>query len=156
MTTLTNSHKNRRRLDFTIYRTTDGIAKIPVVVAKGKYVLVSDEDIDLIERKWTFRTYATQAGFEEGTSKMHIIIAKRMLGDDFRPELLVDHINGAKFDNRRCNLRQVSTGSINVSNRRKFRNSSSRYYWVSLCQIGVWRVCRVDSRWTLARWRTVL
>lgn len=50
----------------------------------------------------------------------------------------IDHINGIKEDNRKCNLR-VATRSQNIANSKKSRGTS-KYKGVSFCkQTGKWR-----------------
>lgn len=54
-------------------------------------------------------------------------------------DLVVDHINGDKFDNRKENLR-VTTQGNNVRNQRIRSDNTSGYKGVSFCKImGKWR-----------------
>lgn len=96
--------------------------------SSGHCFFVDDEDFSVLsEYKWHVlvgkdgHLYANSS--EVGL--MHRFISKPTNG------MLVDHINGNGFDNRRKNIR-VCTATQNQANRRLNRNSSSGYkgvYW---------------------------
>jgi hypothetical protein len=50
---------------------------------------------------------------------------------------IVDHINNNRDDNRNCNLRIASAG-LNVHNKTKNKNASSKYFGVYLRKNGKW------------------
>jgi len=87
-----------------------------LTLTKGAVTLVDDEDFDeLNNNKWCLSTngYAHRS-FDLNRKRTHLylhrVIAKPSQGME------VDHINGDKLDNRKCNLR-VCTSSQNKCNR---------------------------------------
>lgn len=100
-----------------------------IQLTQGKVTIVDDEDYEfLIQWKWYCRNgYAVR---NEGKFPnrfcvhMHRIIAKTP------DELLTDHINRNKLDNRRANLRAV-TNEQNLLNRGIISNNTSGYKGVS-------------------------
>lgn len=65
--------------------------------------------------------------------RLHRIIMSAALGE------IVDHINGNPLDNRRCNLRIVSS-TINNQNAKKRRDGvTSSYKGVHLAEMGKWK-----------------
>jgi hypothetical protein len=96
-----------------------------ILLNQGKIALVDDEDYDLIlTRKWYFEgryvkmTNKSRVGSE--SMYMHRFILPTKRGYD------IDHINGDKLDNRKCNLR-IATRSQNTYNRGKLSNNTSGY-----------------------------
>lgn len=81
-------------------------------------VLLDDED-----REWAegWKWYVNASGYVvRGRRKsdppgsvcsvrMHRVILERKLGRPIKPGMVCDHINSVKTDNRRCNLREVTT-----------------------------------------------
>jgi hypothetical protein len=100
------------------------------VNVKGKVVLIDLEDSVLFEsRTWRINDYGyvysskTRIGH-----KKQIFLHRFILG--YSGELLVDHINRNKLDNRKSNLRLV-TATQNVANSVKQNNCSSKYKGVA-------------------------
>lgn len=104
----------------------------PITITRGQVALVDDEDyVWLSQWKWqaipgkSGTMYAkrrgnVRKGDKAQTVLMHRVILNSPLGFD------VDHINGNGLDNRRSNLRVVTT-SQNLANRRRFKNNRSGY-----------------------------
>ena len=83
----------------------------------GNYVLVDSFIYDTVAKiKWyeTTNGYACHYVKKNGKNKYHAMHRLIMMMDD--PNLLVDHINGNKLDNRLCNLRPINK-SFNAVNR---------------------------------------
>lgn len=96
-----------------------------IQLPNGRLAIVDDEDYErLMLRGWFYSGgYAARKirkGLKITEEKMHRVIVGAPDG------LEVDHINGNKLDNRRCNLR-VCTHEQNMANRRKHHNNTSGY-----------------------------
>ena len=95
--------------------------KIPLT--QGKYALVDDQDYDRLvaEGSWHFDRYAKRVN-KRVVTYMHRVVMGSPVDEQ------VDHINGDKLDNRRCNLR-VCTCSENLANRHVSRNKYRGVSW---------------------------
>lgn len=105
--------------------------KIPLT--KGKFALITESDQWVCKWLWMAdgkNRYASRSAYPNGkhgkivSLKMHREILKPSVGME------VDHINGNGFDNRRCNLREV-TKSQNQRWSGKHCISSSRFKGVT-------------------------
>ena len=121
------------------------------ITANERYTLVDDEDYEYLNQfKWSM----TKKGYVQGyigkkTTKfgnvrnmqMHRVI----MFDKLKSGVFVDHINGNKLDNRKCNLRLCNL-TENNRNRGKihFKQSQS----VVSKYKGVW--------WDRTKWRTAI
>lgn len=86
-----------------------------IKISQNKEVLVDDEDFELLMKyRWSYsHGYAKRGTFRNKIKKsyyMHREIMGSPGGFD------IDHINGNKLDNRKCNLRVVPH-SVNINNR---------------------------------------
>lgn len=90
---------------------------------------VDKEDILLLI---PFNWYVNQAGYVETCiSGKAFSVHRIILGNNIPKGMVVDHINGNKLDNRKCNLR-ICTARQNSYNRGKPRGKySSKYKGVS-------------------------
>lgn len=92
---------------------------IEIPITKGCHALIDDEDLNKISPfHWSYHGdgYAARGYHENGKLvilKMHQAILGKQ-ADGF----VIDHINGNKLDNRRCNLRVV-TQQQNTFNMKK-------------------------------------
>ena len=111
---------------------------IRIPITKGQVAVVSPEDADLAELRWTaqFHTsgdyYATRNPKVNGKSKktyLHRVILERMLGRPLTKGEECDHIDLNKLDCRRCNLR-LSNHTQNNRNKRKSGVNKSGYIGV--------------------------
>ena len=102
-----------------------------IPLTQGQYAIVDDEDYEELSKfkwhaKWDHETHSFYArrtfrlpGRKWRTEQMH----RRILGLERGDKLQVDHINHKTLDNRRANIRIVTT-SQNQHNR-----IAKGYYW---------------------------
>ena len=91
---------------------------ITLKLSQGKTTIIDDIDEDLTAQKWCVRVNKYAGRRENGTGRglmLHRIILERILGRSLRSDEYVDHINGDTLDNRRINIRPV-TSSQNIMN----------------------------------------
>jgi hypothetical protein len=93
---------------------------------QSKFAIVDAEDYDWLNQwKWSYSRYAIRTTKEDRrTISMHRFIMDAPEGME------VDHINGDKLDNRRCNLR-ICTHQQNTCSRHRSTKKSSKYQGVS-------------------------
>lgn len=122
-----------------------------IQLTQGKFAIIDDEDWDkeltttvcgegvttrICDRKWfAVRTkrsifYAAGAVLVKKNLKRQLLIHRLILGIPPSPKFEVDHINQNGLDNRKSNLRWVTT-SQNVLNGRIQNSHSSKYIGVS-------------------------
>lgn len=104
-----------------------------ITISQGKTVIVDDEDYArLAIHRWSCRGtgYAIR-GFRKNGTIQYLKMHHAVVGKPPK-SYVVDHINGNRLDNRKCNLRFV-TNQQNLFNRQKIvkENSSSHYKGVS-------------------------
>ena len=97
-----------------IIRNEDGIAFIPIKYKDEKYECLVDDD------KWHDLTYNMSWCYSNGYAQTDSLgkekkLLQRYLYEQYKPEkditnLKIDHINRNKFDNRMCNLEEVTDG----------------------------------------------
>lgn len=102
-----------------------------IELTKGKKTLVDDEDYEFInQHKWHLSSH----GYAVRTTKTPSVAGKRhgkMIGMhrvilNTPSDMVVDHINGNKLDNRKSNLRNC-TQAQNCQNQGLRRNNTSGY-----------------------------
>lgn len=110
-----------------------------IELTQGKYTLVDDEDYEfLITKKWHFRKgkgvegYAIHSLHISGSGKERVQIKLRMhrILAGATDEREVDHINGNTLDNRKVNLRLVTSqqNKMNQSVRRSKSGFKGVYF----------------------------
>lgn len=107
-----------------------GRDKIPLT--KGKYALIDEDMYDYL-MQWVWNCshfgYAVRSTYDKETKKNgKVQMSRQILGTN--NDLQVDHINGNKLDNRRCNLREC-TAKQNKMNSPSQKNTTSCYLGVS-------------------------
>lgn len=88
-----------------------------IELSKGHVAIVDDEDfLELAQYKWCIGghgyAYRAMKNCESHPRKV-IYMHRAILGDI--PGMVIDHINGNKLDNRRCNLRHATRGQNNAN-----------------------------------------
>lgn len=122
--------------------------------------LVDDEDYDLynayLGKRWYFgsKGYATMIHYStecKGERKQYFL---HRLINNTPDDMITDHINGNRIDNRRCNLRSVDR-SGNILNGKKFTSNTAGYRVVYFRRGWfVPRICINGKRYTLGSYKT--
>lgn len=100
-----------------------------IQLTKGQVAIVDDEDFErLAQWRWHLVT-AGYAGRRIGNRK--VLMHRIIIGEGNCWLMDIDHKNGNRLDNRRCNLR-VCTRSQNHQNRRMMSNNTSGFKGVAL------------------------
>lgn len=96
-----------------------------IKLTKGKVTLVDDEDYDrLTHFKWNCdEGYAKRMTYKHGEKRKHITIGHEILGVNPGREVIIDHINRDRLDNRKENLRicNYQKNSLNRPHKNRFR-----------------------------------
>lgn len=107
----------------------NGVSKC--ILPNGKYFLFDTEDMDVIKsHKWNIppSDYVETTIYKDGKQsvcRLHRALLNAPKG------LYVDHINGKRCDNRKCNLR-IATNKENIRNQTLSRANKSGYKGVWL------------------------
>jgi hypothetical protein len=107
--------------------------EIIVPLSQNKYTIISWQDAELDSNSWCLGSggYAVRhnpAG--KANICLHRVVMSRVLGRALEEYEFVDHIDGDKLNNRRENLRLV-TSKQNSRNRRISKNNTSGYKGVT-------------------------
>jgi hypothetical protein len=103
---------------------------------KNKFALIDDEDfIKVNQYKWQLSNQGYAKSVTRGSHSTRKYLLMHRFITDFGEE--IDHINGDKLDNRRENLRQV-TSSMNSWNRNKMAISDG-YHTLTSQYKGVYK-----------------
>ena len=96
-----------------------------VPLTKNQFAIIDEEDDPWIgQYKWFCSAYGYAVrGADKGGRRTILYMHRVILGTS--PGIQVDHINGNRLDNRRCNLREVTSAQNKYNMRR--RGGSSRY-----------------------------
>jgi hypothetical protein len=104
-----------------------------IPLTKGYSTVVDDEDYEgIIKHRWFANVnskWVSARRFEYNQGKRIGIYLHRQIVNA-KPGEYVDHINGDKLDNRKCNLR-ICTNAQNTYNQRAKSNNKSGYKGVS-------------------------
>jgi hypothetical protein len=104
-----------------------------IYLGLGRFTIVEPRDYYLIRRfKWFVHgngsnLYAARSALTDDLRSRIIYLHRQLMSPP--AGLVVDHRNCDSLDNRRANLRVV-TQAVNMRNRRKRKNTSSRYIGV--------------------------
>lgn len=107
-----------------------------ILIKPDKFAVVDDEDYEWLNQwKWHLNR-----GYVTTTMSMHQLVCGSILKGHKRH---IDHINGCKNDNRRCNLR-ICTPSQNHANQKKQKGR-----WTSQYKGVIWDKSRKKWRATI-------
>lgn len=114
-----------------------------IKLTKGRYALVDDEDFEFLQ-KWSWHTdhdrYAVCKDSPTSVLYMHRLLMNAPKG------IVVDHINGDGFDNRKGNLRLCTHGQ-NIANSKISKNSKTGYKGVSFHEAESKYNCFIQRTW---------
>lgn len=120
-----------------ITRNADNIAVIHILNKKKEIVaktMVDDDDYILLDKY----SFSLSEGYACGIINHKHIKLARYIMKCTDTNKIVDHIDGNKLNNQKCNLRIISRKE-NCQNKLSFKNSSSKYIGVSRCKAsGMW------------------
>ena len=106
-----------------------------IPLSQGKFAKVDDDDFQRISKyKWSYiNGYAKRAQYREDGERRLYGLHRFIMGLSMESDLMVDHINGDKLDNRKENLRICTKGQNNNNHGPKNRlgKSTSKYKGVS-------------------------
>ena len=118
--------------DRQIHRGRFIVVKKIEIVNNSVVTLVDDEDFQIVNQyKWYLDTNGyvgtgITTDEEKYTLRIHRLVMRLQRTD----KVDVDHINGNKLDNQRCNLR-ICTRSQNIANSKKHKDCSSKFKGVT-------------------------
>lgn len=96
-----------------------------IQLTQNKIALVDDNDFEYLSQ-WKWRAHFNRKNWYALYGKDGLRMHRLLLSLSKNDKRQVDHINGNGLDNRRCNLR-VCTCQQNTRNRKKHKNSASKY-----------------------------
>ena len=82
---------------------------------KLKTYKIDIEDVDFVKNHKCFTHKITGYAIFKDENKKNIALHKYLTNTQYHPELIVDHINRDKTDNRKCNLRITSNVENNLN-----------------------------------------
>lgn len=90
-----------------------------ITLSDGSVMMVDDDSFDFVNRwKWKRHVngYACRTGWDKERQTWTCILVHRLLmGETASRQIVIDHINGNKLDNRKENLRIVSQTQNNYN-----------------------------------------
>ncbi len=109
-----------------------------IELTQGRVTIVDDEDFEwLAQWRWNYYKERTHGGYAHRTTsgaggiKRHHLLMHREIMSPIPDGMEIDHINGDKLDNRRCNLR-FATRQQNRHNCSRYSNSTTGIKGVAL------------------------
>lgn len=113
-----------------------------IETTSGKEILVDEDDLDVLMRhSWS----VSNTGYAQAKIAGHVRHMHRFLLGIADTNIQVDHINGDKLDNRRCNLR-TCTKAENMQNRGLHKNNKSGHAGVEIRKCGFCAKIKVNNK----------
>lgn len=106
------------------------VKEIREMIVGGKTVLLDEEDYQKIPKKGWYLITNRPAKRMRLNDRLKVVYMHRLIIKT-TPDKMIDHINGNKLDNRKCNLR-ICNNSQNLANHKKYSNNKSGFtgvYW---------------------------
>lgn len=116
-----NAERIKKQRKFNEYKIVDGYVKVKL--NDENYMLCDIEDWERLNGHYWFMNdagYAVCETMKTGTLRFHKLVTGTTA------EVIIDHINRNKLDNRKCNLR-IATASVNAINRGLQSNNTTGY-----------------------------
>jgi flagellar basal body P-ring protein FlgI len=97
--------------------------------------IIVDENMKylLLEKKWRISHFGYAVHSYREASKVKTIRIHRVILGVTDPKVIIDHINGNKLDNRKCNLRIVTVSQNAMNSKKTNKPTTSIYKGVSKC-----------------------
>lgn len=106
-----------------------------IPLSQGKFAIIDEEDFERVSKyKWSYiNGYAKRAMVREDGKRRLYPLHRFIMGIPPESDLMVDHINFDRLDNRKQNLRTCTKGQNNYNHGPKDRlgKSTSKYKGVS-------------------------
>ena len=120
-------------------------------ILDGHKVLIDDDDLHIVSRySWRATSIRGKTYIRSGTTrcgeKIHFFLHREILGLSKGDGLKVDHRNGNGLDNRRENLRIVSTRQNNLNAAKKRSKHGNRFRGISTRPYGFASQIRIDGK----------
>lgn len=115
--------EHHRRMPHEYIVEDNGVVAIIIYDNNGNFkdkTIIDSEDMEkILQYKW----HITDTGYCKCT-ELSVLLHRFILDLSESDEMFVDHINGNKLDNRKCNLRRVTPqqNSFNLTNKGKGEN----------------------------------
>lgn len=116
-----NAERIKKQRKFNEYKIVDGYVKVKL--NDENHMLCDIEDWERFNGHYWFMNdagYAVCETMKTGTLRFHKLVTGTTA------EVIIDHINRNKLDNRKCNLR-IATASVNAINRGLQSNNTTGY-----------------------------
>ena len=116
-----NAERIKKQKKFNEYKIVDGYVKVKL--NDENYMLCDIEDWERFKGHYWYMSdtgYAVCETMKTGTLRFHKLVTGTTA------EVIIDHINRNKLDNRKCNLR-IATASVNAINRGLQSNNTTGY-----------------------------
>lgn len=105
-----------------------------LLTKKNEEIIVCEKDYQLLKHmKWCLNNHGYPRTWKYKKGKSLQILLHSLIMGKTNSRLVIDHINGNKLDNRRCNLRFANKGQNAINSPRK-QGKTSKYKGVTFCK----------------------